>query len=95
MNDLFPETITKGANGAIWWAGNWECRNWHGFFQSREGGCGTWRFQVPWFSSDDVTCSVYVITEAGEMQTRDMIPIDDKSRITILGRKYAPEHWDH
>ncbi|WP_435171123.1 hypothetical protein [Falsirhodobacter sp. 1013] len=95
MDDLFPDTITKAAHGAIWWAGNYECRNWHGYFQSREGGRGNWRFQVPWFSTDDVTCSVYAITEAGDVQTRDLIPIDDKARITIMGRKYTREHWEH
>ena len=40
MDDLFPETINKGAHGAEWWVGHWQCRNWHGYFQSREEGRG-------------------------------------------------------
>lgn len=46
--DLFPETINKGCHGAEWWIGRRQCRNWHGFFQSRHEGRGTWQFGIPW-----------------------------------------------
>lgn len=95
MNDLFPETINQGTHGAEWWAGNWQCRNFKGYFQSREDGHGTWRFQVPWFSNDGATCSVYRIDAAGQHYTSDGIPIDDGGGITILGRKYDRRFWDH
>jgi hypothetical protein len=85
----------KGRNGAVWWSGNWECRNWHGYFQSREGGVGNWCFHIPWFSNDDVTCTVYGLNDAGEIYNKERIPIDAQANITILGKKYGREYWDH
>lgn len=95
MNDLFPETINRGTHGTEWWAGRWQCRNFHGYLQSREDGRGAWRFHVPWFSADDVTCSVYRINAEGRDYTESGVPIDDQGRITILGRKYDRRFWDH
>lgn len=95
MDDLFPDTINKSEHGATWWAGSWECRNWNGYFQSRESGRGNWCFQVPWFSNDNLTCSVYVIDANSQPQTRDLIPIDQENRITIQGRKYSRDFWHH
>lgn len=95
MKDLFPETISKGEHGAVWWAGNWQCRNWHGYFQSREQGRGPWRFNVPWFSTDDTTCSVGRIDVEGRDFTESDVPIDRHGRITIRGRSYGRQSWNH
>jgi len=100
QHSLFPDLPTqtpveRTQHGAQWRVGNWNCRNWHGYFQSREIGARNWRFQVPWFSNDDVTCTVYVLDDQGEITGQDGIPIDDQGRITIMGRKYSRSHWDH
>lgn len=95
MGDLFPETIDRAKHGAEWWRGHWQCRNFHGYFQSREDGRGSWQFAIPWFSLDDVTCTVYVIDSAGELKHRDNVPIDSQDRITVLGKKYGREFWSH
>ena len=95
MEDLFPETVDKGQHGTEWWHGHRQCRNFHGFFQSREEGRGQWQFSVPWFACDDVTCTVYVINAQGELKKKDGIPIDAEGRITILNRKYGREAWNH
>ena len=93
--DLFPETIDKSKHGAEWWCGAWQCRNFHGYFQSREQGRGAWQFTIPWFSLDDVTCTVYAINDLGEVVKRAGVPIDSKGRITVLGKKYGREFWNH
>lgn len=90
-----PDFTNKNRHGAVWWCGNWECRNFHGYFQSREVGSGAWCFQVPWFSIDDVTCTVYRVGKGGELVHENFVPIDDKGQLTILGRKYGREHWNH
>lgn len=95
MDDLFPETINKGAHGAEWWVGHWQCRNWHGYFQSREEGRGAWLFHVPWFSNDNCTCSVYRISETGQDYTEDRVPIDAQGRLSIRGQKWGRECWEH
>ena len=87
--------LTPADNGCVWWAGNWECRNWNGWFQSREGGRGNWRFQVPWFGLDDRTCSVYAIAQDGTLTARDDVPIDSQNRILIDGKRYSRDHWCH
>lgn len=91
--EMFP--VNKAKHGAVWSAGNYECRNFHGYYQCREGGEGNWCFQVPWFSNDNLTCSVYIIDEAGEMQLEDKIPIDAENRIEIRGKLYDRQHWNH
>lgn len=48
--DLFPETMDRSRHGIVWWTGRYQCRNWHGFYQSREGGEGPWLFHVRGFS---------------------------------------------
>lgn len=90
MFDVIPRE--KAQHGATWWNGNWECRNWHGYFQSREGGTGPWMFQIYGFGDTD--CSVYTLDEAGKM-VLGRVPIDDQNRIAVLGRKYGPSHWAH
>ncbi|WP_226554830.1 hypothetical protein [Celeribacter naphthalenivorans] len=95
MRDLFPKTIDKSQNGATWWRGAWECRNWNGYFQEREGGTGNWCFRIPWFSNDDKSCTVYVIAADGEITKRDEIPINDAGEILIRGKRYGREFWHH
>ena len=43
-----PDTLAEGETR---WMGNWQVRNFKGYFQSREGGAGTWRFQVSTFDA--------------------------------------------
>lgn len=95
MDDLFPETINKSQHGAEWWQGRYQCRNFHGFFQSRYDGRGIWQFSVPWFSGDNLTCTVHAISSNGELMHRRNIPIDQRNRITIMGRQYGREAWQH
>ena len=92
---LFPiREEEKAAHGARWWAGNWECRNHHGYYQSREGGEGPWQFAVYGFGYDDLTASIYRVSETGAMARED-VPTDSSDRITVLGRKYGRRHWNH
>lgn len=76
------------------WIGNYEVRNFHGFYQSREGGKGPWQFHVSGF--DDTvtgqagTCTV-ILAKGGV----ESIPIDATDRITINGRKYGRANWKH
>ncbi|MPL92129.1 hypothetical protein SDC9_38226 [bioreactor metagenome] len=95
MNDLFPETINKAVHGTVWWRGRRQCRNFHGFFQSRDDGVGLWQFSVPWFSADNLTCTVYAISSSGELEHCRNIPIDRRDRLTIMGRQYGREAWRH
>ena len=84
--------IDKGQHGATWWAGAWQCRNWHGWLQSRENGVGRWCFLIYGFGTD--TCSVHVIGEDGQ-GTLATVPIDASDRITIMGRLYGRSRWMH
>lgn len=91
--ELIPITETeKGKHGASWWQGSWECRNFHGFFQSREQGRGPWEFHIHGFGDDKA--SIYRITETGKLVQHD-VPIDADNRISVLGRKYGRENWNH
>ena len=42
----FLDPVDKSVSGATWWAGNDQCRNWHGYYQTREDGAGPWQFVV-------------------------------------------------
>lgn len=88
-----PAKHWKAEHGATWQAGHYACRNWHGFFQSREGVKGKWRFQISAFRDDDMAL-VYVISDDGSLADIE-VPIDDANRITVRGRKYCRAHWDH
>lgn len=96
MKDLLPDApedhAFKGQHGATWTVGNWRCRNFHGFFQSREIGARNWCFQIHGFGEAD--CDVMAINERGEMIRRE-VPIDSANRITIMGRKYGRSYWSH
>ena len=84
--------IDKGTHGTKWWHGNYECRNFHGYFQDRENGIGPWKFII--HSFDDYCCAIYAIDDLGEFRTLD-VPIDQNSRITVAGRKYGNNNWRH
>ena len=100
--DLFPEAPRMAPSdingraivGASWTAGNWHCRNWRGWFQSREGGRGQWQFQVVWFGADDTTAEVYVLDEGGALVCR-AVPIDSAGRLLIEGRRWGRTYWSH
>lgn len=92
MDDLFPETVNKGVDGTIWWDGNWECRNFNGYFQSREEGVGEWCFQVNSFGEDE--CDIYALSDDGTFCEK-AVPIDRQNRITVLGKKYNQKSWSH
>lgn len=85
-----PEDMAR--HGAVWWRGNWQCRNFHGYFQSREGGAGVWCFQI--YAFGDTDCCVYALNALGEM-VQKRAPLDDQNRITICVRKYGRRQWAH
>lgn len=94
MLDLFPETIKeidKTKDGAVWWCGNWQCRNWRGWLQSREGGTGNWCFQIGSFSGpEDGNGTAWVYTITGD----EGCPIDRHGRVLIEGKRYGRAHWN-
>lgn len=69
-------------------------RDFHGFAQFREDENDPWRFYVSGF--DSTSCG-----EAGECAVLrtdgglEWVPIDAENRISINGRKYGRQHWDH
>ena len=98
MDTLFSDLPTQLAtdhsqHGATWRAGNWNCRNFHGYFQSREVGARNWCFVIYGFRDTD--CTVSTIDKNGDLACEYRVPIDAQDRITILGRKYGRSHWSH
>ncbi|CTQ47677.1 hypothetical protein [Roseibium aggregatum] len=89
--ELF-ERDDKGVAGAVWWAGHWQCRNNNGFFQDREDGKGPWKFVIYGFGETD--CTVYRVSEDGQL-SHCRVPIDERNRILINGRRHGPENWRH
>lgn len=92
MQLTFLEPIDKSVSGATWFAGNWECRNRAGYYQTREGGEGFWQFVV--YAFGDTDCLVYAVDRKGDL-VHQRAPIDSNNRITIHGRKYGTRHWQH
>jgi hypothetical protein len=74
-----------------------QTRDFHGYSQFRVGGVGPWRFYVCGFSGaphgngTDSMCRV--LRSDGTSEAR--VPIDEEGRLTILGRKYGRDRWDH
>ena len=96
--DLFPHTIQKEKHGTVWWAGSYECRNWHGYFQSREGGRGSWIFYVEGFTDgragEEQTAFVARVNENGSLRG-EPCPIDHDGKILVLGSRYGRDRWNH
>lgn len=94
--NLFPHLPVirpdMSQHGAQYQDGNWLVRNWHGFMQSREVGQRNWCFQIYGFRDTD--CNVATWDDQGQPASC-LVPIDQKDRITILGRKYGRAHWSH
>jgi len=91
--ELIPMTPDeKGTPGASWWQGSWECRNFHGYFQSREQGRGDWQFTIHSFG--DFHANIYLVSRSGKLAHED-VPIDAQSRISVNERKYGRDHWNH
>ena len=77
--------------------GNWEIRDFHGYFQSREiyesGRRGAWRFNVTGFDvmGQPGTCNVLMADE----KTETVCKINSRGILTVMGRRYDSHHWDH
>lgn len=92
QGELFSEDPAHTQDGAVWWAGNWQCRNWHGLLQHREGGQGNWCFLVHSFGGDpdaDGTAWLHGI------DGKTPVPIDRANRILVEGKWYGRERWHH
>jgi len=87
-------TPTALGEGETRWIGNWQVRNFNGYYQSREGGAGPWKFYVSGFDStttgQEGSCSLILVGGG-----REAVPIDANDRITVRGVKYARSHWNH
>ncbi|MBY5988199.1 hypothetical protein [Roseovarius atlanticus] len=97
MEQLELFDIDRSRQGATWWAGSWECRNWHGWYQEREAGTGAWCFRIDGFKGEPETwgeASVYALDRRGELCTFD-VPIDPLNRLHIRGMKFGRGHWNH
>ena len=90
--DLFPELIDTTREGTVWWAGNWQCRNWHGYFQHREGGRGHWCFVIQSFGGDPAGDGR---AELHRIVGQETVPIDAQNRILVRGRRYGRDRWHH
>ena len=89
--ELFAHDM-KGVPGAIWWEGNWQCRNHHGFYQVREGGRGQWEFVI--YAFGDTCANIYRVTPEGALYRQD-VPMQGDHHICIDGRSYGRDHWRH
>lgn len=97
FNDLPEFHGFKHEHGAQWMAGDYACRNYHGFFQSRERGSANWRFQVYAFSGPedgDGFANVYKVGKDGDLYGEDC-PINADGQVLILGRRWGRSYWDH
>ncbi|MBV7542185.1 hypothetical protein [Acidovorax sp. sic0104] len=85
---------TALAEGETRWIGNWEVRNFHGYYQSREGGTGPWKFHISSFDSSSTGqcgyCSL-VLAGGGRLD----VPIDARDQIMVLGVRYGRKNWAH
>lgn len=91
-----PEPLRLPNDGDKARRGAWEIRNWRGWYQSREivdGRAGAWCFQIYGFRDDD--CSVYAFDPISGDVIRCDVPIDDRDRILVDGRRYGRDRWAH
>ncbi|WP_243613088.1 hypothetical protein [Shimia aestuarii] len=83
----FLDPIEKSVSGATWWAGNYQCRNWHGYYQTRERGAGPWQFVV--YAFGDKEAVIYAINNIGSLYHWRVL-MDAKDRLLIDGKRYGP-----
>lgn len=81
-------------DGAMPGHGVWQTRDHHGYFQSREGAAGDWRFCVCGF---DTTTSGQAgrCTVLRSDGSTEWVAIDAHDRITIAGRRFGRRYWQH
>lgn len=90
--DLFGDAPAHATEGASWWAGNWQCRNWRGYLQHREGGRGNWCFIIDSFGGDtDGEGTAWVL----KIEGKEAVPIDRRNRLLIQSRRYGRSFWHH
>ena len=78
----------------------WKTRDFHGFRQHKEiydqptqgRRSSNWEFQVKGFNAFGDSTKCNVLTTDGGFQT---VPIDAQDRITICGKKYGRNYWNH
>lgn len=80
--------------GQVAWVGGYQVRNFHGYYQSREGGVGKWQFHVSGFDASTTgmegRCTL-ILADGG----REEVPIDAVDRISVLGAMYGRDQWKH
>ena len=85
---------TALALGEVRWVGNWQTRNFKGFYQSREGGVGDWKFHISSFdhttTGEPGKCTLLMVGGGYER-----VSIDARDRIEVLGVKYGRKNWCH
>ena len=89
--ELFAHDM-KGTPGAIWWEGNWQCRNHRGFYQVREEGRGHWEYVI--FGFGNTSANVYRVATDGTLYRQD-VPMQNDDHLFIDGRLYGRDHWRH
>lgn len=88
----FLDPVDKSVSGATWWAGNYHCRNWRGYYQIRERGAGPWQFVVYAFGDKDAV--IYAINDISDL-CHLRVPMDAKDRLLIDGKRYGRRFWSH
>ena len=88
----FFDPVDKSKPGAVWWSGGHQCRNWHSYYQTREGGIGPWQFIIHAFGDHDAV--VYCLNDTGKLYHWRVF-MDDKDRLLIDGKAYGPKNWHH
>ena len=88
----FFDPVERSVPGARWWTGAYECRNWHGYFQQREGGRGAWQFVIYAFGEEDAV--IYGLGSGGAL-VHHRVPMDDQDRLIINGCGYGRKYWVH
>lgn len=78
-----PAFALTGADESLWFV-----RDFEGFFQSREGHSGPWRFYLSSFDGDKARAMLYD-------RTYRYVLIDRRDRVLIAGRWWSRAHWCH
>ncbi len=82
------------ASGQVAWIGNYQVRNFGGYYQSREGGVGSWMFHIAGFDGTSTgQCGQCSVIRADGSSER--VAIDALDRITVMGSKYGRDQWKH